>query len=435
MTGCGLRLWARHPVRTVRAWLWLARQSAPAFDRAGAERDRLRAARDAVRLALPGRTRAVRRARAGVLRELNAGRLAPAAAVAASGLMDRPGVHALHRAALAAALGGTAPDPPPSRTRCVRRSPPYGPALLAEIASVRAGLRTEIAAVRTPAADGGTRTLPVVDRAALVAGLADQIRDAISSGERWAPDYDALMERTGFRRSWCEKAVRDARTAAFAAPRHRLHGPGPYGRLAPVPTRPPRRPSPSTDRPGRGSDWTPSAAPRPSPGGIPIMSTEFDLGQDPAPEPPGPGGGDRDADVLFLNPALDPEPAADHGAGRGGRPPALPPPPEDGPDSDGEPGDDDDVDRESVLVGRVVPGRPVDPPDGPRPFAPRGHRKDRPPVIPPALASRAAMAATLTWAAREARYHAGFHAVRAPEVRGQDGACTRCPARCGPSRG
>ena len=91
-------------------------------------------------------------------------------------------------------------------------------ALLAEIASVRDGLRTEIAAVRTPAADGGTAELPVVDRAALVAGLADQIRDAISSGERWAPDYDALMERTGFRRSWCEKAVRDARTQAFAAP-------------------------------------------------------------------------------------------------------------------------------------------------------------------------------------------------------------------------
>ena len=102
-----LRLWARHPVRTARAWLWLARQSAPAFDRASAERDRLRAARDAVRLALPGRARAVRRARAGVLRELNAGRLAPATAVAASGLMDRPGVPELHRAALAAALGGT----------------------------------------------------------------------------------------------------------------------------------------------------------------------------------------------------------------------------------------------------------------------------------------------------------------------------------------
>ena len=72
------------------------------------------------------------------------------------------------------------------------------------------------------------------------------------------------------------------------------------------------------------------------------------------------------------------------------------------------------MDRESVLVGRVVPGRPVDPPDEPRPFAPRSG-KHRPPVIPPALASRAAVAATLAWAAREARYHAGFHAVRAPK--------------------
>jgi hypothetical protein len=208
------RLWARHPVRTVRAWLWLARQSAPAFDRAGAERDRLRAARDAVRLALPGRARAARRARAGVLRELDAGRLAPAAAVAASGLMDRPGVHPLHRAALAAALGGAAPALTPDAVRTEIAS--VRTALLAEIAAVRAALRTEIAAVQAPDPDhtGG----PVVDRAALVAELADQIRDAITSGDRWAPDYDALMERTGFRRSWCEKAVRDARTAAFSAP-------------------------------------------------------------------------------------------------------------------------------------------------------------------------------------------------------------------------
>jgi hypothetical protein len=210
------RLWARHPVKATRAWLWLARQSAPAFDRATAERDRLRAARDAVRLALPGRARAVRRARAGVLRELDAGRLAPAAAVAASGLMDRPGVPELHRAALAAALGSTtvlpaAPDAVRTEIASVRS------ALLAEIASVRAALRTEIASVRAsapgPDADG-----PTVDRAALVAGLADQIRDAITSGDRWAPDYDALMERTRFRRSWCEKAVRDARTQAFTGP-------------------------------------------------------------------------------------------------------------------------------------------------------------------------------------------------------------------------
>src|SRR5690242_12405714 len=130
------RLWARHPARTARAWLWLARQSAPAFDRATAERDRLRAARDAVRLALPGRARATRRARAGVLRELAAGRLAPAAAVAASGLMDRPGVHPLHRAALAAALGGT--EGPAAAPDAVR----------SEIASVRAGLLAEIASGR-----------------------------------------------------------------------------------------------------------------------------------------------------------------------------------------------------------------------------------------------------------------------------------------------
>jgi len=107
-----LRLWLRHPVHTGRAWLWLARQSAPAFDRATAERDRLRSARDAVALALPGRTRAVRRARAGVLRELHAGRLTPAAAVAASGLLTTPGVPELHRAALMTALGGTAPRTP-----------------------------------------------------------------------------------------------------------------------------------------------------------------------------------------------------------------------------------------------------------------------------------------------------------------------------------
>ena len=108
----GLLLWLRHPVRSVRAKLWQARQHAPAFDAAALERDRLAAARDAVRLAMPGRSRDTRRARTGVLRELNAGRLTPAAAVAASGLMTTPGVPALHRAALAVALGA-----PPRRAQ------------------------------------------------------------------------------------------------------------------------------------------------------------------------------------------------------------------------------------------------------------------------------------------------------------------------------
>ena len=56
-------------------------------------------------------------------------------------------------------------------------------------------------------------------REQIIAELAEEIRDAIEAGDRWQPDYPALMTRTGFRRSWCEKAVRDARTAAtFPAP-------------------------------------------------------------------------------------------------------------------------------------------------------------------------------------------------------------------------
>ena len=146
MTGCGCGCGRGTRSATARAWLWLARQSAPAFDRASAERDRLRAARDAVRLALPGRARAVRRARAGVLRELNAGRLAPAAAVAASGLMDRPGV----------------PDAAPGRAgrRPRRHRRPHRPppgAVRTEIASVRAALLAEIASVRDGAAYGDRR--------------------------------------------------------------------------------------------------------------------------------------------------------------------------------------------------------------------------------------------------------------------------------------
>ena len=71
--------------------------------------------------------------------------------------------------------------------------------------------RTEPDAARTGNGSGPYE----VDRAAIVAELADQIRDAIEAGERWQPDYPALIGRTGFRRSWCEKVVRDARTAAF----------------------------------------------------------------------------------------------------------------------------------------------------------------------------------------------------------------------------
>lgn len=57
---------------------------------------------------------------------------------------------------------------------------------------------------------------PGVDRSALVAELAGEIRAAAAAGQQWRPDYEALQERTGFRRSWCEKAVRAARELAAA---------------------------------------------------------------------------------------------------------------------------------------------------------------------------------------------------------------------------
>ena len=95
---------------------------------------------------------------------------------------------------------GTGPVPEPARTPGPVQTPP------AAAEPVRAA-RTE-----------EDRPDPA-GREVIVAELADQIRDAISGGERWAPDYPALMARTGFRRSWCEKAVRDARTAATFPPR------------------------------------------------------------------------------------------------------------------------------------------------------------------------------------------------------------------------
>ena len=179
--GCGCAI----PGRAFAAWLWLARQSAPAFDRASAERDQLRAARDAVRLALPGRSRAIRRARAGVLRELNAGRLPAAAAVTASGLLTKPGVPELHRAALAASLGAdlaTLPAPdkdtgPDTRTRRPRTPRRTGTA--AAVARLRArhpDMATTDIAARLGVSDRTVRrhlaTLPTPDPASQLSPAA-----------------------------------------------------------------------------------------------------------------------------------------------------------------------------------------------------------------------------------------------------------------------
>jgi hypothetical protein len=60
------------------------------------------------------------------------------------------------------------------------------------------------------------RALPPaeVDRDEIVASLTADILAAAAAGERWRPDYADLETRTGFKRSWAEKAVRDARRAA-----------------------------------------------------------------------------------------------------------------------------------------------------------------------------------------------------------------------------
>lgn len=95
------------------------------------------------------------------------------------------------------------------------------------------------------------------------------------------------------------------------------------------------------------------------------------------------------------------------GAGSGnGRTPSAPP--YDGEDDGGE------FDHESVEIETETLGAPVDPPDEPAPFTPTSARK-RAPIIPPALASRSALAATAWWAWRETRYHTAFHTVRAPK--------------------
>lgn len=60
------------------------------------------------------------------------------------------------------------------------------------------------------------RALPPaeVDRDEIVAELTGEILAAAAAGEHWRPDYADLEARTGYRRSWAEKAVRDARAAA-----------------------------------------------------------------------------------------------------------------------------------------------------------------------------------------------------------------------------
>ena len=77
-----------------------------------------------------------------------------------------------------------------------------------------ADLPPEPAPVRPSRAERQALPPSEVDRDEIVASLTADILAAAAAGERWRPDYGDLETRTGYRRSWCEKAVRDARAAA-----------------------------------------------------------------------------------------------------------------------------------------------------------------------------------------------------------------------------
>jgi len=82
------------------------------------------------------------------------------------------------------------------------------------------------------------------------------------------------------------------------------------------------------------------------------------------------------------------------------------------PDDDAD--DDGDIDRESIAVERAALGPPVDPPDEPRALVLRS-RRDRAPIMPPWMGSRAALTGSVKWVTKEARYHVLFHGLRAPK--------------------
>lgn len=90
--------------------------------------------------------------------------------------------------------------------RVVRRAFAYQPAA-ARKAPARTVVRFRTRSV-TPVPEP-------VDRDVFVREITAEILAAAARGEKWSPDYDRLMERSHRSRSWCEKAVRDARTAVF----------------------------------------------------------------------------------------------------------------------------------------------------------------------------------------------------------------------------
>jgi hypothetical protein len=194
----------RHQLTAARADETLRGAREAARMQAEAVRDTVRTETRAVREALRTEIAAVREA---------AGTQAPRAVSAAigAGLRDLREQQAAAAAGLSETLNA-ASQAFRTGTEAVRDT------VRTETRAVREALRTEIAAVRQAQTAGTEQQAPPpVDRSTVVAELAGQLREAISSGERWTPDYSELMTRTGYGRSWCEKAVRDARTRVLDA--------------------------------------------------------------------------------------------------------------------------------------------------------------------------------------------------------------------------
>ncbi|MEV4180700.1 DUF2637 domain-containing protein [Streptosporangium canum] len=72
--------------------------------------------------------------------------------------------------------------------------------------------RTDAQESRTEPVRPSRTELAPVDREEAVAEIRQEIAAAAARGQMWTPDYPALEERYDRRRSWCEKAVREART-------------------------------------------------------------------------------------------------------------------------------------------------------------------------------------------------------------------------------
>ncbi|MGS2641656.1 hypothetical protein [Streptosporangium sp. G12] len=92
------------------------------------------------------------------------------------------------------------------------RTGPY----VAPVRTIRRAFTFQPEARPEPAPARTETPLPALaDKDTFVRTITREILAAADRGDSWGPDYAALMDRTGRSKSWCEKAVRAARTSIF----------------------------------------------------------------------------------------------------------------------------------------------------------------------------------------------------------------------------